>query len=49
MALQQASAPVCGAPGRLGYLCAGGVKEMFVMVADHSMRWLLPGPRMGPH
>ena len=27
--------------GRLGYLCAGGGKAMFVAAADHSM---LPGP-----
>ena len=27
--------------GRLGYLCAGGAKAMFVAAADHSM---LPGP-----
>ena len=43
MALQ-ASAPgeLRGALGRLGYLCAGGAKAMFVAAADHSM---LPGPR----
>ena len=31
-----------GALGRLGYLCVGGGKAMFVAAADHSM---LPGPR----
>ena len=38
------SAPgeLCGALGRLGYLCARGAKAMFVAAADHSM---LPGPR----
>ena len=43
MALQ-ASAPseLCGALGRLGYLCARGAKALFVAAADHSM---LPGPR----
>ena len=37
MALQ-ASAPgeLRGALGRLGYLCAGGAKAMFVAAADHS-------------
>ena len=25
-----------GALGRLGYLCAGGAKAMFVAAADHS-------------
>ena len=37
MALQ-ASAPggLCGALGRLGYLCAGGGKATFVAAADHS-------------
>ena len=38
MALQ-ASAPgeLRGALGRLGYLCAGGAKAIFVAAADHSM------------
>ena len=46
MALQ-ASAPgkLRGALGRLGYLCAGGAKAMFVAAADHST---LPVPPRGP-
>ena len=46
MALQ-ASAPgeLRGALGRLGYLCAGGAKAMFVAAADHSM---LLGPSTAP-
>ena len=49
MALQASSKPrrrassVARWPlGRLGYLCTGGAKAMFVAAADHSM---LPGPR----
>ena len=40
MALQ-ASAPgeLCGALGRLGYLCAEGGKAKFVAAADLSMLW----------
>ena len=47
-ALQQASAPseLRGALGRLGYLCAGGAKAMFVAAADHTVACsMLPGPR----
>ena len=46
MALQ-ASAPgeLRGALGRLGYLCAGGAKAMFVAAADLSM---LPVPSREP-
>ncbi len=46
MALQ-ASAPgeLRGALGRLGYLCAGGAKAMFVAAADHST---LPVPSRAP-
>ena len=37
MALQaSASGELRGALGRLGYLCAGGAKAMFVAAADHS-------------
>ena len=34
-----------GALGRLGYLCAGGAKALFVAAADHSM---LLGPSTAP-
>ena len=38
MALQaSASGELRGALGRLGYLCAGGGKAMFVVAADLSM------------
>ena len=34
---RRASSVAAGALGRLGYLCAGGAKAMFVAAADHSM------------
>ena len=36
-ALGLAPGELCGALGRLGYLCAGGGKAMFVAAADLSM------------
>ena len=46
MALQaSASGELRGALGRLGYLCAGGGKAMFVAAADHST---LPVPSRAP-
>ena len=46
MALQaSASGELRGALGRLGYLCAGGAKAMFVAAADHST---LPVPSRAP-